>query len=255
MILAIVQARTSSSRLPGKVMLPVHGAPMLLRQIERVRRSTALDSIVIATSDQSEDDPVADLAPQAGVDHFRGSLDDVLDRYYRAAERYSPDHVVRITGDCPLIDWNVIDGCVQFMIDGAYDYASNTLRPTWPDGLDVEAMTFDALRTAWEQGRGIVEREHVTQFIHRHPDRFRLGSYESARDLSDLRWTVDEPEDLEFVRQVYDALYPANAAFTYEDVLGLIESRPDIALLNAAFERNEGLKRSEEAELKADKNG
>ena len=138
----------------------------------------------------------------------------------------------------------------SFEVVGAANDAREPL-----ESAGADAMTFDALRTAWEQGRGIVEREHVTLIIHRHPDRFRLGSYENSRDLSDLRWTVDEPEDLEFVRQVYDALYPANAAFTYEDVLGLIERRPDIALLNAAFERNEGLKRSEEAELKADKNG
>jgi spore coat polysaccharide biosynthesis protein SpsF len=255
MILAIVQARTSSSRLPGKVMLPVHGEPMLLRQMERVRRSAMLDAITIATSDRSDDDAVADLAAQAGVGLFRGSLDDVLDRYYRAAEDYRPDHVVRITGDCPLIDWTVVDGCIRFTLDGGYDYASNTLRPTWPDGLDVEVMTFDALRTSWKEGEGIVEREHVTQFIHRRPERFRLGSYENALDLSGLRWTVDEPEDLAFVRQVYDALYPANAAFTSGDVLDLLERRPEISLLNMRFERNEGLKRSEEAESKAGKNG
>ena len=250
MILGILQARTSSSRLPRKVMLPIAGEPMLARQIERLKRAARIDRLVLATTDRPEDACVAELAESAGIDSYRGSLNDVLDRFYRAAEPLAPSHIVRVTGDCPLADWSVIDGCIEFTLAGGYDYASNALKPTWPDGLDVEVMTFDALRTAWQEATTTVQREHVTPFINRQPDRFRLGSFENGTDLSPLRWTVDEPADYEFVRRVYDALYAANPAFTTADILSLLARQPDLMSLNAGFERNEGLRRAEEALLK-----
>lgn len=245
MILGILQARTSSSRLPGKVMMPLSGAPMLQRQIERIRRSKRLDRLIVATSDRAEDDCVAELAADIGVDSFRGSLDDVLDRYYRAAEAYRPDHVVRLTGDCPLTDWEVIDGCIDFARTADVDYASNTLKPKWPDGLDVEICTFDALAEAWRNAREPAEREHVSLFIYRNPDRFRLGSFErQGESLSGMRWTVDEPADYAFVSRVYQELYPDKPAFTTKDVLDLLTRHPDIAELNSSIARNEGLARS-----------
>lgn len=247
MILAVLQARTSSTRLPGKVMLPVAGAPMLARQIERLLRARRIDRLVIATSERSEDDCVADLARGAGADCFRGSLEDVLDRFYRAAENYMPKHVVRVTGDCPLADWEIIDACVDFTVAGSFDYGSNTLNPTWPDGLDVEVFTFGALRAAWREGKLLIEREHVTPFINRRPQRFRLGSFENATDLSALRWTVDEPLDYEFVCRVYDALYPTNPAFTTADVLCLLGAHPELAALNADLERNAKFRQAAEA--------
>jgi len=256
MILAILQARTSSSRLPRKVMLPLRGTPMLMRQIERITRSRRIDRLVVATSDRDEDLCVAELAEAAGVGAFRGALDDVLDRFYRAAEPYSPDIVVRVTGDCPLADWQVIDDCIEFLIAGGYDYVSNALNPTFPDGLDVEAMTFAALAEAWREGRGPVEREHVTPYIARRPGRFRLGSFENkGTDLSALRWTVDEPADYEFVAQVYDRLYPQNPAFTTADVLGLLSDEPELLHINAGIERNEGLRKAEQALRKERQNG
>jgi spore coat polysaccharide biosynthesis protein SpsF len=229
-------------------MLPVAGAPMLMRQIERLKRARRIDRLVVATSDRPEDECVAELAEAAGVHAYRGSLDDVLDRFYRAAEPHAPTWVVRVTGDCPLADWEVIDGCIAFALEGGYDYASNALNPTWPDGLDVEAFTFEALRTAWQEADSPLQREHVTPFINRQPDRFRLGSFERAEDLSHLRWTVDEPRDYDFVRAVYDALHPRNPAFATADILALLESRPELGRLNAAIERNEGLRKSELAE-------
>lgn len=250
MILGLLQARTSSSRLPRKVMLPVAGAPMLARQVERLQRSETLDRLVLATSDRPEDDCVAALAEGAGIGSFRGSLDDVLDRLYGAAVPHRPDWVVRITGDCPLADWEVIDGCVRFALGGGYDYASNALHPTWPDGLDVEAFTFAALETAWREAETPLEREHATQFLIRRPERFRLGSYENEVDLSALRWTVDEPADYMFVSRVYDSLYPTNPAFKTADILALLAREPDLAALNAGIRRNEGLEKAEQDLLK-----
>lgn len=248
MILAVLQARVSSTRLPGKVLLPILGAPMLARQIERVRRSRRIDRLVVATGDGAEDDAVAGLCEGIGVECFRGSLHDVLDRFYRAAAPHRPRHVVRLTGDCPLADWTVIDRAVDFHLEGGYDYASNALEPSWPDGLDVEVVRFEALETAWREARLPSEREHVLPFVHRRPERFRLGSLRDATDLSGLRWTVDEPADLAFVSRVYEALYPADPAFGTEDVLRLLRERPEISALNRGFERNEGMRKSEAAD-------
>ncbi len=251
MILGVLQARTSSSRLPRKVMLPMAGAPMLARQIERLKRAKRMDALVLATSDRREDDCVAELAESAGIGSYRGSLDDVLDRFYRAAAPHAPSHVVRVTGDCPLADWDVIDHAIGFAVDGGYDYASNTLTPTWPDGLDVEVTTFAALETAWREAVRPLEREHVMPFITSRPERFRLGSLEGEQDLSALRWTVDEPNDYAFVCRVYDALYADKPAFTTADVLTLLAARPELAGLNTGIIRNEGLLKSEQAEIES----
>jgi spore coat polysaccharide biosynthesis protein SpsF len=248
MILAILQARTSSSRLPGKVMVPMAGAPMLARQIQRLQRSRRIDRLMLATSDRADDDAVAALALSEGIDCYRGSLDDVLDRYYRAGAQLNPSHVVRVTGDCPLADWEVIDQVIAFTLEGGYDYASNTIEPSWPDGLDVEVMKFAALESAWREADALVEREHVTPFIIRRPERFRLGSMRAEPDLSHLRWTVDEPSDYAFVGHIYDALYPDNPAFTTRDILRLLGERPELSAINHGIQRNEGLARSEQAE-------
>lgn len=253
MILGVLQARASSSRLPGKVLMPMAGAPMLERQIERLLRAQRMDKLVLATSDGSDDDAVAEIAGRAGIELYRGSLDDVLDRYYQAARPHLPRHVVRVTGDCPLADWEVIDRAIEFAVEGGYDYASNTLNPTWPDGLDVEVATFAALETAWREAVRPLEREHVMPFITSRGERFRLGSLESERDLSHMRWTVDEPQDYEFVRRVYEALFPGNPAFTTADVLALLEKQPELATLNTGFIRNEGLRKSEQAEIEEGK--
>jgi glutamate-1-semialdehyde 2,1-aminomutase len=241
---AVLQARFSSSRLPGKVLLPLQGRPMLARQLERLRRSRRVDALVVATSDRPDDDELAALCAEEGVACFRGSLDDVLDRFYRAADQYKPAAVVRLTGDCPLADPAVIDACIDFFRAGGYDYASNSVEPTFPDGLDVEVMRFDCLERAWREAAVPSEREHVTPFIHTRPDRFRIGSFRNKRDLSSMRWTVDEPDDLEFVRAVYAALYPENSAFATGDVLALLERRPELAAINDRHQRNEGYEKS-----------
>ncbi|PIE54738.1 MAG: spore coat protein [Dethiosulfovibrio peptidovorans] len=218
---------------------------MILRQVERVERARCLDGLMIATSTDVSDDVLASLCEKNGVVCFRGSLNDVLDRFYRAAEGVHPDHVVRLTGDCPLIDPDVIDRVMELHVREDNEYTSNTIAPTYPDGLDVEVLRFSVLEEAWRYAELPSEREHVTSFVHTRPERFRCGSLlRDGEDLSSMRWTVDEPEDYAFVKAVYDSLYPANPTFSTDDVLELLRKRPDLESLNDGFERNEGYTRS-----------
>jgi spore coat polysaccharide biosynthesis protein SpsF len=240
--LAILQARVSSSRLPRKVLKPILGRPMLLHQLDRVRRARSLDAIVVATSTDPGDDAIEELCAIAGIGCFRGSLNDVLDRFYHAALPYRPEHVVRLTGDCPLADPDLIDRVVSVCLDEGLDYSG--AEPSFPDGLDVEVMRFAVLEEAWEEATRPSDREHVTQFINRQRDRYRVRGVANDVDLSHLRWTVDEPEDFELVTQIYEALYPANPAFATQDILDLLARRPELATLNKGIVRNEGLARS-----------
>jgi spore coat polysaccharide biosynthesis protein SpsF len=246
MILAIVQARMSSTRLPGKVLLPLLGEPMLARQVERLRRAQSIDQLLIATTADPWDDLIASVAAELSVESSRGSVDDVLDRFYQAAVPHRPSHIVRLTADCPLADWSLVDRAVQIAVGENYHYVSTALHETWPDGLDAEVMTFAALETAWREARSPVEREHVTPYIVNRAERFRQSSVDSPVDLSAMRWTVDEPRDFAFVSAIYEALYPANPAFTTEDVLILLRERPELMEINRGIERNEGLRRSVE---------
>lgn len=230
----------SSRRLPGKVLRPLLGTPMLLRQVERIRRATKLDALAIATSTDHSDDALEQVCAENGLSCFRGALDDVLDRFYRIAQERRPHYVIRLTGDCPVADPAVIDAVVRYAVSGEYDYASNTLRPTFPDGLDVEVFTLKSLETAWREARLPSQREHVTPFIHQQPERFRVGNYAGPRDLSHLRWTVDEAADFELIRHIYEALYPVKPDFNTDDVLALLAQRPELAQINASLKRNQG---------------
>jgi spore coat polysaccharide biosynthesis protein SpsF len=244
MILGILQARVSSTRLPGKVLEPILGQPMLARQIERLARCQAIDRLIVATSRDASDDAIADLCRELGVECFRGSLDDVLDRFYQAAIHHAPEHVVRLTGDCPLADPALIDALIRFHLAEDSDYTSNCHEPSLPDGLDAEVMRMAALATAWREARLPSEREHVTPFIRNHPQRFRIRLWKHPVDLSAHRWTVDEAADLAFVRAVYAALYPRDPAFGMQDVLDLIAQKPELAALNAGIRRNAGYEKS-----------
>lgn len=242
--LAILQARVSSSRLPGKVLFPLLGKPMLLRHIERLKRCEEMDQLLVATSIEISDDPLAEACQEQGIAVFRGSLNDVLDRFIQAALPYQPDTIVRLTGDCPLADPVIIDATIRYFYAGNYDYVSNCLPPTFPDGLDVEVMRYSALQEAAREATLPSQREHVTPFLRAHPQRYRLGNFSSETDYSKLRWTVDEPEDYEFVCQVYECLYPANPNFSMHDILELMQKAPELQAINAAFKRNEGSKKS-----------
>ena len=237
MILAILQARTSSSRLPGKVLLPLAGAPMILRQIERVRRATRIDRLVVATSDDPSDDELARTLSSAGLAAHRGPLDDVLARFTGALAAFGPaEHVVRLTGDCPLADPAVIDATIDKVTREGADYGSNTPPDapfpngrTFAKGLDVECMTAAALTEAAARAATQEEREHVTWALHRRPDLYRQAFLSQAADEGGVRWTVDYPDDYAFVAAVYDALWPADPAFTSDDVRALVRARADLA--------------------------
>jgi len=243
-ILAVLQARTSSTRLPGKVLMPLLGKPMILRQVERISRSKHIERLVVATSADPSDDQLAELCASVGVAVFRGQLEDVLDRFYQAARSHAPSHVIRLTGDCPLIDPDVIDQIVEFCLAQGLDYASNTIVPTFPDGLDVEIMTFPSLQAAWTEATLPSQREHVTPYIHQNPQRFRTGNFKGEANLSQMRWTVDEPADFELVKAVYGALYPSKPDFSTPEIIRFLENNPELLALNTGFERNEGYKRS-----------
>jgi spore coat polysaccharide biosynthesis protein SpsF len=223
----------SSTRLPGKVLADVAGKPMILRQIERLKRATRLDRIVVATSDQVSDDPLAVCLVAADVPVFRGPLDDVLARYIGAIEAFGPVRtVVRLTADCPLADPGLIDQTLALHASSGADYTSNTpARRSFPKGLDVEVFESVVLKIAADETRDPYDHEHVTPFLYRNPGRFRIEGLEQAAEDGDVRWTVDRPDDLEFVRAVYDGLYAANPAFTSDDISAFVRSRPDLIAL------------------------
>ena len=229
MILAVLQARMSSTRLPGKVMADVAGAPMILRQIERLRRSRRLGGIVVATSTDPADDGLAAMLVLHDVLVHRGPLDDVLTRYAGALQRYPAQVVVRLTADCPLADPEVIDATVDLLTSRGLDYAANTpAHRTYPKGLDVEVMRAKALLRAAREAKDPYEREHVTPYLYRHPELFTQDFISQDADEGELRWTVDRPDDLEFVRAVYGALHPGKPDFGSQDVRAFVRAHPDL---------------------------
>ena len=230
-----MQARTGSSRLPGKILLEVAGEPMLAHEIRRLQRVEELDDIVVATTVDPGDDPVVAVAEAEGARWFRGSEHDVLDRYFRAAEEASAEVVLRVTADCPLLDPEVAGLVVSTLAaqDGQLDYASNVVERTYPAGLDAEALTAEALERAFRLGRSPEAREHVTWFLLRErPDLFRIGSVTDDADNSDLRWTVDHARDLELVRRLYDELDLARKPRSYREVVAHVREHPELATLN-----------------------
>jgi len=238
MILAIIQARMGSSRFPGKTLAEISGKPMLWHVVRLVRAARAVDEVVVATTCVASDDPIARFCQREGIACFRGSEDDVLDRFYQAAKEKHADAIVRITADCPLIDSEVIDRVVTRFQEARSDYASNTLRCTYPDGLDTEVFSFAALERAWSEAVKPSEREHVTPYLL--SGKFRTVNVESEAPvpLGTHRWTVDYPSDLEFVRKIYAEL-SENGGFGYRDVLDLLHRRPDLSVIPAIIS-NEG---------------
>jgi len=229
MILAVLQARMSSTRLPGKVMANLQGAPMILRQIERLRRSRRLDGVLVATSTDPSDDGLAAMLALHDVAVHRGPLDDVLARYAGALQAHPAEVVARLTADCPLADPEVIDATIDLLTTRGLDYAANTpAHRTYPKGLDVEVMRASALLRAAREAADPYEREHVTPYLYRHPQMFAQDFISQAADEGEVRWTVDRPDDLEFVRAVYGALYPGKPAFGSEDVRAFVRGRPDL---------------------------
>ncbi len=242
MVAAIIQARMGSTRLPGKVLMDINGKPLVQRVIDRVKYATLVDKIILATTLDRSDNKLADLGKAMNVDLFRGSRDDVLDRYYQVANTFGVDVIARITADCPLIDPSIIDQAITTFLDGDYDYVSTAYPDaSFPDGLDVCIFSICTLEKAWKEALMPSEREHVTPYIWKNPRIFRTKNIKHTEDLSAMRWTVDEESDLEFVREVYHSLDDNTGSMFYmSEILDLINKHPEILKINQGIERNKG---------------
>jgi len=231
MILAILQARMSSTRLPGKVLMPVLREPMIVRQIERISRARRIDRLVVATSDQPDDDVLEAALQREGIAVHRGPLDNVLARFIGALEAYPADHVVRLTADCPLTDPGLIDATIDLHLSTGADYTSNSPDgAAFPKGLDVEVITAAGLRRVAAEADSPEAREHVTWDVWNQPLRWKIAWLNAAPGEGEIRWTVDRPDDYAFVATVYDHLYPKDRNFTSDDIKAFVATRPDLAM-------------------------
>lgn len=240
-IVGILQARMGSTRLPGKVLMEILGRPLLQLQIERLKRSKLMDQLVVATTESPLDNAVENLCSLIEVPCFRGSENDVLDRYYQAARKYDADYIVRLTGDDPLSDPELVDRMINKMLIEGCDALSNSFQPTYPEGLDATILSFKALKKAWSEARLQSQREHVTPYIFAENSDFNVYHFRQKRDDSKLRWTVDYEEDFRLIEQIYNALYLKNPSFTTDDVYSLLDKDPLLKSLNSKFFRNAGL--------------
>ncbi len=231
----IIQARLGSTRLPGKVLLDLAGEPMLARVVNRVRRARRVDEVVIATTTETRDDELERICTQRGWPCYRGSEQDVLDRYYQASKAHGADVIVRITSDCPLIEPTLIDAIIERRELEQADFTSNTIHRTYPRGLDTEVFPFAVLETAWCEDRNPAWREHVTPFITNHPERFSNVQVTNGDDHSNLRWTVDTPEDFALVQNIFTHFQ--GDEFTREDVLAVLAVHPEWVKINAGIEQ------------------
>jgi spore coat polysaccharide biosynthesis protein SpsF len=238
--LIIIQARMGSSRLPGKVLMEIDSKPLLWYMISRLRKLKNPADLLLATTDSSKDTPLVKFSEEIKIKIYRGSENDVLDRFYQGAKLFCPDIVVRVTGDCPLIDPSVIDEGLAIFNKNSYDYLSNVHPPTYPDGYDVEIFTFQALEKAWKEAKKTSEREHVTPFIWNHPELFNLGNYQNDIDYSNYRLTVDEAQDFELIKNIILYFKSNWQELKMKEIISFLDQRKDLKKLNAQFERNEG---------------
>jgi spore coat polysaccharide biosynthesis protein SpsF len=239
-IVIVVQARMSSSRLPGKVLLPILGESLLYRMIERLQMVKHPVQIIIATSTDANDDAIETEAAQIGVPCYRGSLDNCLDRHYQAGKKYNAGMVIKIPSDCPLIDPRIIDDVLSFYFEheGEYDFVSNLHPATFPDGNDVEIMTMSCIEKTWKEASRPLELEHTTPYIWENPDKFRIANviWHNGLDYSmSHRFTIDYSEDYQFIKRVYEELYPAKPDFSCDDILSLLSAQPEIYNINAGY--------------------
>jgi len=239
-IVTVMQTRLGSSRLPGKTMLPLAGKPLFIRQLERMKAARLCGTLVVATTKEPADDTIEAVCIQEDIPCFRGHASDLLDRHYRLAKLYEADIVLKIPSDCPLIDPRVIDKVIRCFLDNRhlYDYVSNLHPATYPDGNDVEIMSFKTLEQAWRQAKRSFEREHTTPYIWERPDSFRIGNVvmDDGLDYSLVhRWTIDYAEDYQFIRAVYDELYEEDNLFSMDSILELLQRRKDIYSINSRW--------------------
>ncbi|WP_142414612.1 cytidylyltransferase domain-containing protein [Hathewaya massiliensis] len=234
-VVCIMQARMGSTRLPGKVLKKICGKTVLEHDINRLKKINNIDEIVIATTTLEKDNAIVEESERLNAKYFRGSEEDVLSRYYYAAKKYNADAIVRVTSDCPLIDWAVSEKIIQCYLDNIdkYDYVSNTIERTYPRGLDTEVFSFKALEKAFKESNLERDREHVTPYIWDNSNIFRLYYYKNDIDYSELRWTLDTEEDFELINKIYKLLYPNKGLeFKLEDMLNLYDIVPELYSIN-----------------------
>lgn len=231
MIAAIIQARMGSTRTPGKTMLKISGHPLLYYCLHRIKKAQFIDKIIVATTTSQSDDIIESWCKKNTIAFFRGSENDVLDRYYHAAREEKADIIVRITSDCPFVDPEIIDMLIETLLKYTVDYASNRITTrTWPHGLDVEVFSFQALEKAWKEARSQYEREHVTPYIMNHPEIFSLLEVPYFEDLSDFRLTVDYPEDIDFTKVLIE--HHGAADKSWEQIIDILRKHPELCAIN-----------------------
>lgn len=240
MIVAIIQARVGSSRLPNKVMKYLEDKTVLEHVVSRVRTSRYIDEVIVATTIDKNNLPLVQLCSSQNIRIFCGSEDDVLDRFYQLAKLIHPDHIVRITSDCPVIDPEIIDLIIENHLRSNSDYTSNTILDSYPDGLDTEIFSFSALEKAWFEAKLSSEREHVTPYIKKHPDLFAIKSIVSEINYASKRWTLDTDSDFKFLTTVFSNLYNSDPIFGMSKILNLLDEQPALELINSNIIRNEG---------------
>lgn len=240
--LAVIQARTSSKRLPGKVLKPVNGKPILEWQTMRVIQTVGLNQVVMATSEEVADDEVERIASRCGIPAVRGSLHNVFSRFVKTAEIYNPKTIIRITGDCPLYMPKLCEKMLVEFLESDVDYLSNTLKPTFPDGCDIEIFSTSVLRKLKSEKLAPTELEHVTLGIYARNAEFKCVNFANDRDESCHRWTLDTSDDLEFITRVYENFEGRELSFTYQDVMNFLEENPVLARYDGGSMRNSGLK-------------
>lgn len=242
--IAMIQARCGSSRLPGKILMDLGGKPVLQRVIERVQKSKYIDEVIVVTSVDKQNLPVLRLCADLGVRVFAGAEDDVLDRYYQMAKLIKPEYVVRVTADCPCYDWAFLDRAIETMTPDT-DYLLD-VDETLPDGLDLEIIRYEALQQSWKEANLASEREHVTQYIRKHPELFHIQNFPCPIDgISNLRWTLDEQEDYLLIQKIYDHfLTKGSEYFLTQDILKFMQENPELSRINTKYARNEGLQKS-----------
>ncbi len=241
-ILAIVQARMDSTRLGGKILRILGDREVLWHVVDRSRRIRQVDQVVVATTVKPTDDVTASFCRDNGIDCFRGSDEDVLDRFYGAAREYGADHIVRITADCPVLDPVIVEGIIDAYFREGYDVC----RPgtEFPDGLDCAIFSFAVLEDTWKNATLPSDREHISPYMERHTDRYRVGMVDTLTGLGHHRWTLDEPEDYQFLQELFKRLYRPGEVFLTADILAVLEREPELIKINSAFARNEGYLKS-----------
>ncbi|KAF6246728.1 acylneuraminate cytidylyltransferase [Nitrosopumilus sp. b3] len=242
-IVLIIQARTGSTRFPEKVLKLIQKKSMIWHVINRVKQIPKIDVIVLATTKKKEDLVLVNIAKNNDIQYFQGKTHNVLDRFFQCAKKFNADIIIRITSDCPLIDPKLIQQMLHVYLNHDYDYLSNTIKPTFPDGLDVEIFSFQALEQAFHSAKWKSEIEHVTPYIKKNSKIFKIFNYENKKNFSNIRLTVDEPLDLKLIRKIYKKFRP-KLIFSLNDIIKIISNDPNFFLINRDLERDAGYKKS-----------